>query len=65
MDLVIDFSFQKGTQQRLCRVLPLSEGSICVLHVHRLLVAVAQVMRSCRQIPRLKLADVPRRKETV
>ncbi len=65
MDLIIDFSFEKWTQQRLVRVLPLSERSVCVFHIRHFFVPVAQVMRSCRQISRLQLAEVTKRKEKI
>lgn len=65
IDLIVDFSFQKWPQQRPLRVLPLSERSVCVLHIPRLFILVAQVMGSCRQISRLQLTGVSKRKETI
>ena len=65
MDLIVDFSLQKWTQQRLVRVLPLSERSVCVLHIPRLFILVVQVMGSRRQIFRLQLTGVSKTKETI
>lgn len=63
MDLITDFSFQKRTQQCIDRVLPLSERSVCVFHIHHLFILVVQVVWSCRQMSRLQLPDVSKRKE--
>lgn len=50
VDLIIDLAFQRWTQQHRHVVFPLSEGGICVLHIHNLFIPVVQVMGSCRQI---------------
>lgn len=65
MDLIVDFSFQKWAQQCISRVFPLSERSVCVFYIHHLFILIAQVMGSCRQMSRLQLPDVSKRKETI
>lgn len=50
MDLIVDFSFQKWTEQCRVWVLFLCERSICVFFIHRLFILVAQVMGGCNQI---------------
>lgn len=58
MELIIDFSFQNWTQEGTVRVFPLGEGSVCVFHIHHLFILVAEVVvRRCRQISGLELAD--------
>lgn len=46
MELIIDFSFQNRAEECAVRVFPLSERSICVFHIHDLLILVAEVVRS-------------------
>lgn len=73
VDLIVDFPFQKRTQQFFLGVLllgarvllPLSERRVRVFHILHLLIPVAQVMGSCRQIRRLQLTDASKRKDTI
>lgn len=65
MDLIVDFSFQKWAQQCISRVFPPSERSVCVFYIHHLFILIAQVMGGCRQMSRLQLPDVSKRKETI